>query len=47
MSYTKPEITALASANFVIQGGQFKMASAQGDFRSLVLATPPAYEADE
>ena len=46
MNYTKPEITSLASASFVIQSGQIKSVSGL-DGASKPLATVPAYEGDE
>jgi hypothetical protein len=46
MNYTKPEITSLASASFVIQSGQIKSHSGV-DSANQPLATVPAYEGDE
>ena len=46
MNYTKPEITSLASASFVIQGATSKTAI-NSDGAGSVLETPAAYEADE
>jgi hypothetical protein len=46
MNYSKPEITSLASASSVIQGGTSKIA-ANADGSGSAFHTPPAYEADE
>jgi len=46
MNYTKPEITSLASAGFVIQHGTSKSAQ-NSDGAGSILVTPSAYEADE
>ena len=46
MNYTKPEITSLASASSLIQGGTSKTAM-HSDGAGSVLETPAAYEADE
>jgi hypothetical protein len=46
MKYTKPEITSLASASFVIQHATQKDALNQ-DSTSSTLVTAPAYEGDE
>jgi len=46
MNYTKPEITSLASANFVIQGGTSKTILPTPDTKEDAI-TPNAYEADE
>jgi hypothetical protein len=47
MNYTKPEITSLASASFVIQGYVTKGFLLSCDALLLVFKTPAAYEADE
>jgi len=47
MNYTKPEITSLASASSVIQGGTSKMFSTNDGKQTESLQTPNAYEADE
>jgi len=46
MNYVKPEITSLASANAVIQGGTGKSIANMPD-NTEPLTTPAAYEADE
>jgi hypothetical protein len=46
MSYSKPEITALASASFAIQGGTTKTMN-HTDSSGSGFETPSAYEADE
>jgi hypothetical protein len=46
MNYTKPQITSLASASFVIQGGMGKSVLNNPDSTEPV-KTPSAYEADE
>jgi hypothetical protein len=46
MNYNKPEITSLASATFVIQGGSSK-SIVHNDSANDPLMTPNAYEADE
>ena len=47
MNYTKPEITSLASASFLIQGHPNLKQGGPGDALSPFLQTVPAYEADE
>jgi hypothetical protein len=47
MNYTKPEITTLASASFVIQGETSKSRSTTTDGMVPDFKTLPAYEADE
>ncbi len=46
MNYTKPEITSLASASFVIQSTSKKSIVTSTDGQGEYL-TDPAYEADE
>ena len=46
MNYTKPEITSLASASFVIQSTGIKSIVTSTDLKDEPL-TNPAYEADE
>jgi len=46
MNYAKPEITSLASASSVIQGGTQKSIVNMPD-NTENLTTPAAYEADE
>jgi len=45
MNYSKPEITSLASASFVIQGGSQKSAAVKDSTEPIT--TVSAYEADE
>jgi hypothetical protein len=48
MNYSKPEITSLASASFVIQGNPPRKGDLTGDGPDpLIQSTPAAYEADE
>jgi hypothetical protein len=47
MNYTKPEITSLASASSVIQGGIGKSSTTTHDSSNPDFVTPAAYEADE
>lgn len=47
MTYTKPEIASLASANSVIQGGSGKSLTTNHDTSNPDFETPAAYEADE
>lgn len=46
MNYTKPEITWLASASFVIHGGK-TTASTPDSSNFLLVTTAMAYESDE
>jgi hypothetical protein len=46
MNYSKPEITSLASASFVIHSTGFKDMLGH-DSSSHIVETVPAYEADE
>jgi hypothetical protein len=47
MNYTKPEVTSLASASFVIQSGTKKPIVSTFDGTEYLQTTPNAYEADE